>query len=64
MEDRWTYYDEDYGCFFLKQEYQPEDIHDLVNRIGALEDVLKHVTIKSWKIESELKEIRSKIGAL
>lgn len=64
MGDRWTYYDEDYGCFFLKQEYQPEDINRLINRIGTLEDSLKHVTIKIWKIENELKEIKSKVGAL
>ena len=47
--DRQTEYDEDFGCFFLKKEFEPEEIHDLVNRIGILEDKLEK--IEKWNLQ-------------
>ena len=49
MEERQTRYDEDFGCFFLKEKFKPEEAHDLVNRIGILEDKLEK--IKKWNLQ-------------
>ena len=50
MEEEWTYWNEEFGSFFLTDDRKNSDYWDLVNKIGKLEEEINKLKamMRGW----------------
>lgn len=59
--NRITKYNENYGLFSLKKEYENKDKSYLINYIGVLENIVEKIDRKLYSINNELYTIKTLI---